>query len=248
MPSASWIARRAARDRAERRLCWWNYKGSTYFFTLYVYPPLVWPSVRFLARRRVHPNWVSALNVLLALGAVPLFAMALWVPGLCMAWTMSVLDSVDGKLARLTYRASRLGNLLDHGLDIVHPPLWYLAWAWPLAERAAAGPIAWAAGLLVGGYVLDRLVTVAFKLLSERRLAGRRSIHAWRPLDVHARTFISRRNINLPVFTLALPLGAAVPAFYAIALWQLATLLFHAVRLAQLAAAPPCATAQRASS
>ena len=47
-----------------------------------------------------------------------------------MAYGMSVLDSVDGKLARLTFTDSRLGNFLDHGLDIVHPPIWYVAWAY----------------------------------------------------------------------------------------------------------------------
>ena len=47
-----------------------------------------------------------------------------------MAYGMSVLDSVDGKLARLTFTDSRIGNRLDHGLDMVHPPFWYLAWAY----------------------------------------------------------------------------------------------------------------------
>ena len=50
-------------------------------------------------------------------------------------------------------------------------------------------------------------------------------------LDVKMRTFISRRNVNLPAFTLALPLGAAVPCFYGIVLWQVVSALFHAQRL-----------------
>jgi phosphatidylglycerophosphate synthase len=40
---------------------------------------------------------------------------------------MSVLDSVDGKLARLTFESTPQGDVLDHGMDIVHPPFWYWA-------------------------------------------------------------------------------------------------------------------------
>lgn len=222
----------ASRDAAERFLFQSNYKGSTDFLTRWVYPPLVWALVRPLARRRVHPNWVSGLNVVLALGAVPLFAVGAWVPGLACAWIMSLLDSVDGKLARLTFTASRLGHVLDHGLDVVHPPLWYLAWAWPLAGGVAGAPVMVAAWGMTGLYIADRLVTEAFT-----RLSGR-SIHAWTALDVQVRSFVSRRNVNLPLFTGGLLLGAAVPAFYAIVAWQGATLVFHAVRLGQAARGP----------
>jgi phosphatidylglycerophosphate synthase len=219
----------AAIARAEHFLFWSNYKGSTDFFTRYVYPPLVWRSVRPLARWRVHPNWISGLNVVITLGAVPLFAAGLFGPGLLLAWTMSVLDSVDGKLARLTYRASKLGHVLDHGLDVIHPPLWYLAWAWPLGGGDPASFVFQSALWMTGLYVADRLVTEAFT-----RITGGRSIHAYSELDVRARTFISRRNINLPIFTLGWLVGAAVPAFLLIVAWQAATLVFHAVRLVQV--------------
>ena len=217
-----------ARDRAETFLFWSNYKGSTDFFTKYVYPPLVWRCVRPLARWRVHPNWISGFNVVITLLAVPLFAAGQWVSGLTLAYTMSVLDSVDGKLARLTYRASRLGHVLDHGLDVVHPPMWYLAWAWALGGGDAGSPVFQAALWMTGFYVLDRLVTEAFT-----RATGK-SIHAYAEIDVRMRTFISRRNINVPIFTLGLIVGAPVAAFMVIVAWQAATLAFHTLRLLQV--------------
>ncbi len=217
----------ASRDRAERFLFWSNYKGSTDFFTKYVYPPLVWRMVRPLARWRVHPNVITLFNVFITFAAVPLFAQGRWVSGLGLAYTMSVLDSVDGKLARLTFRSSWIGNILDHGLDIVHPPLWYFGWAWALSNGDMTAPVFQAAVWMAIAYTLDRIVTGLFN-----RRTGR-SIHGYRPLDERMRTFISRRNINLPLFTLGLIAGIPVPAFMVIVLWQVATCAFHCARLVQ---------------
>ncbi|MCB1006956.1 MAG: CDP-alcohol phosphatidyltransferase family protein, partial [Acidimicrobiales bacterium] len=124
--------------RVERFLFWSNYKGSTDFMTRYVYPPFVWVMVRPLARLRVHPNWVTAVDILATFAAVPFFMAGAWVPGLALAYLMSVLDSVDGKLARVTFTSSKLGEVLDHGLDIVHPPVWYLAWGWALGGASTS--------------------------------------------------------------------------------------------------------------
>ncbi len=77
-------------------------------------------------------------------------------------------------------------------------------------------------------YVLDRLVTEAFT-----RATGK-SIHAYAEIDVRMRTFISRRNINVPFFTLGLIVGAPVAAFMVIVAWQAATLAFHTLRLLQV--------------
>jgi hypothetical protein len=53
------VTNTAERKSVERFLFWSNYKGSTDFFTKYVYPPLVWILVRPLARWGVHPNTVT---------------------------------------------------------------------------------------------------------------------------------------------------------------------------------------------
>jgi phosphatidylglycerophosphate synthase len=59
---------------------------------------------------------------------------------------MTFLDTVDGKLARVTLTSSRIGDVLDHGLDLLHPPFWYLAWGIGLAT---AMPVA--TGIAVAG-------------------------------------------------------------------------------------------------
>src|SRR3546814_15265433 len=63
--------------------------------------------------------------------------------GLLAGWVMTFLDTVDGKLARVTLTATRFGHLFDHGMDVVHPPFWYAAWGFGLAPAAMALPPAW---------------------------------------------------------------------------------------------------------
>jgi len=217
----------ADRDSAERFLFWSNYKGSTDFFTRYVYPPFVWRALRPLTRWRVHPNVITCFNIVITLAAVPLWANGWWVSGFVCAWGMSVLDSVDGKLARLQFKSSELGHNLDHGLDLVHPPLWYFAWAWALSGGDTASWLFQSSIWMAAFYFGDRIVTRVFT-----RRTGR-SIHAFTKLDVRMRTVISRRNINLPLFTVGLPLGLGKQTFALIVAWQVATFAFHVVRLAQ---------------
>jgi len=213
-----------AARKVERFLFWSNYKGSTDFFTKYVYPPLVWLMVPPLARARVHPNTVTAVSIFLTLLAVPLFATGHFLAGFLCAYGMSVLDSVDGKLARLTFTDSWLGNILDHGLDLVHPPFWYLAWAWGLTGGDLTST-AWTAGLvMLGLYVLDRLILAIYP----RRF--HKGLHTHAPMDGVVRTFISRRNINLPLFTVGYYLGLGVPTLYLIVVWQTLTCLYHGGR------------------
>ena len=45
-----------------------------------------------------------------------------------------VLDTVDGKLARCTITSSKIGEAIDHGIDLVHPPFWW--WAWGVGLHA----------------------------------------------------------------------------------------------------------------
>jgi phosphatidylglycerophosphate synthase len=224
----------AGRNRVERFLFEWNYKGSTDFMTKYVYPPLVWAMVRPLARWRVHPNWVTGVSIAATIAAVPAFANAEWLLGLALAYGMSLLDSLDGKLARLTLTSSRLGAVLDHGLDLVHPPGWYLAWAWALGSgQIASLPFAMAVAM-TAVYAVDRAIAGIFRARTGV------SIHDCTRLDARLRTFISRRNVNIVVFTLALAVeavrpgtGAPLACFYLIVGWQVACFLWHAQRLAR---------------
>jgi phosphatidylglycerophosphate synthase len=134
---------------------------------------------------------------------------------------MTFLDTVDGKLARVTLNSSPFGHWLDHGLDIAHPPFWWAAWAHGLG-LALGSPLAL---VVVGGYVVGRLVEGVFILAFDFET------HSWRPLDSFFRLITARRNPNLVLlsaFTLA---GSAALGFEAVAWWTACSIVFHCVRL-----------------
>jgi phosphatidylglycerophosphate synthase len=143
-----------------------------------------------------------------------------------MAYGMSVLDSVDGKLARLTFTDSVSGNYLDHGLDMVHPPLWYLSWAYGLgiAAEGWSSPLGQGAVAIFVLYVIDRLVLKIYPYVFKR------AFHTHSRMDGLVRSFIARRNISLPLFTIGYLVGLGREAFFLIVAWQAATTLYHASR------------------
>jgi len=214
----------ATRKRLERQMFWENYKGSTDLLTRWVYPPIVWPLVLLCTRLRIHPNVVTLVSIGFTVAAVPLFARGDWIAGFLCAYAMSVLDSVDGKVARLTLTDSKIGNVLDHGIDQVHPPFWYFAWAWGLGARAPADPLYQAALWLIFFYFADRIVLAVAK----RRLGF--ALHAATRLDGRVRSWIARRNITMTIMAFALLIGQGPTGFWVVSVWQALTFGWHAAR------------------
>jgi phosphatidylglycerophosphate synthase len=143
---------------------------------------------------------------------------------------MTFLDTVDGKLARVTLRSSRLGHVLDHGIDLVHPPIWWLAFG---ASLLATGP-AWveaATVVTVGGYLVSRLLEGIFLAVFGFE------IHSWRPVDSAFRLVTARRNPNLVLLSAGALAGRPDLGLAAVALWSAASVAFHALRLVMAFAA-----------
>ena len=210
----------------ERQLFGAAYKSVTDLITKWAWPTPAAAVVRLLARRRVHPNVVTIASWLLAIAALLLFAEGRFGLGLVAAWAMTFLDTVDGKLARVTLTSSPIGSVLDHGLDLIHPPFWYLAWG-----IGAAGLVDAATWIVVGGYLAGRLLEGLFML------AFSIETHCWRPVDTLFRTITARRNPNLILLTVAVLAGAAEFGMPMVAIWTVASIGFHFVRLTQAFAA-----------
>jgi choline kinase/phosphatidylglycerophosphate synthase len=72
-----------------------------------------------IAHLPIHPDMVSLLAFITGIGAALLFARAQGIAGAVLVVLASILDGVDGEIARLQVRASPDGALLDGVLDRV---------------------------------------------------------------------------------------------------------------------------------
>lgn len=212
--------------RIERLLFDGSYKGVTDLVTKYVWPLPAFHVTRWCAQRGVTPNavtWVSAACVLLA---TILFWNGWFVSGIVAAWAMCFLDTVDGKLARCTLTSTKLGDVFDHGIDLIHPPFWYYAWFAGLGALVAA-PLSWALWVVILGYVAGRLQEGVFIWRFGIEM------HTWRPVDSWFRLITARRNPNLLILTVAALAQAPDKGLVLIAWWTIISFVFHCVRIAQ---------------
>jgi phosphatidylglycerophosphate synthase len=206
----------------EKKLFGAAYKNVTDLVTKWAWPVPAAAVTRVLARRGVHPNTVTIASWILAIAAALLFADGRFGLGLVAAWAMTFLDTVDGKLARVTLTSSRVGSVLDHGLDLVHPPFWYLAWGF-----GASGGLDAATAVVVIGYLVGRLLEGLFLL------SFGMETHCWRPIDSLFRTITARRNPNMILLTVGALAGAPDLGMLMVAIWTTVSIGFHIVRLLQ---------------
>jgi phosphatidylglycerophosphate synthase len=208
-----------------------SYKGVTDILTLYLWRRPAFHLTRWAAQAGLTPNAVTAVGALLCVLAFYLFWNGHYWLGTLSGFFFMVLDTVDGKLARCTGASSKWGNVFDHGIDLVHPPFWWWAWAHGLAAYGRpltpiyATMVLWA---IIGGYVAQRVIEGIFM-----RRFGRMHIHVWRPIDSRFRLVTARRNPNMVILVVALLLGRPDAGLVAVAWWTIVSLFFHAVRLAQ---------------
>ncbi len=226
--------RETRRKALEWRLFRSTYKGVTDLVTKYLWPRPAFVVTRWLAETSVTPNMVTTLSFLFVLLAFWLFLQGSYGWGLAAAWFMTFLDTVDGKLARVTLTSSTWGNYFDHGIDLIHPPFWYLAWGLGLERSGfSMDDGLWRAAIfaIFAGYVLQRVMEgLAIKWLGLE-------IHIWRPLDSFFRLITARRNPNLIILTVSALFGRPDIGFLAVAGWTVICLVLHGVQIVQAFAA-----------
>lgn len=215
--------------KAERLLFANVYKGITDVVTKWAWPVPAFVVTKIAARLGIPPNAITIVGIALTIIATWLFYIGNISGALIAAWTMTFLDTVDGKLARVTVTSSRLGNALDHGTDIVHPPLWWLALANGLAIVAPAqSQSIWqACWVILATYLLGRIIERVF-----RKSFGFNAFLFAR-FDSRFRLIVARRNILLLIMSVGLLAGELVAAFWACAIWSIFSTILQAVRLGQ---------------
>ena len=225
-PARAWQIRADNREALEQELFSSSYKGVTDLVTKWVWPvPARW-ATKFCAGLGIRPNHVTGLSLLLAALAGVAFWHGHFAIGLALGWFMTFLDTVDGKLARVMLTSSRFGDLLDHCLDLIHPPLWYIAWGAGLGAALLPFELTPLALLMLAGYIGGRLCEGAFQLWIEEF-----SIFLWRPIDSLTRLITARRNPNLIILSVGLLVGQPAVALVAVVVWHIVSTLFLLLRL-----------------
>ncbi len=217
-------------EPAERAAYDASYKGVTDALTLYLWRRPAFYLTRWAAEAGMTPNLVTMIGAALCVAAFFLFLYGWYWTGIAAAFGFMVLDTVDGKLARCTGQSSNWGNIFDHGIDLVHPPFWWWAWAEGLEvygrpfERVYELLIV---GAIVLGYIVQRVIEGIFM----RRFGMH--IHVWQQADSRFRLITARRNPNMVILVASLLVGRPDLGIELVALWTILSLIFHAVRLAQ---------------
>ena len=210
------------------------YKGVTDLLTKYLWPEWAFVLTRIAARAGITPNQVTAMGSVLCIVATIAFWHGWFWTGLATGLVFMVFDTVDGKLARCTITSSKLGNAWDHGVDLVHPPFWW--WAWAAGCAAYGRPLDdttfwWVIGTMLFGYVAQRLIEGAFIMRFGMH------IHVWRKFDSDFRLVTARRNPNMVILFALLLVGRPDWGIIGVAIWTAVSLVVHLVRLLQAMAA-----------
>ena len=215
----------------ERRLFDASYKGVTDLVTKWLWPrPARW-AVGRCVRLGLRPNHVTIIGLLLVIIAGYFFVRGWYGWGLLAGWLMTFLDTVDGKLARVTVTSSRFGHYFDHIIDLVHPPIWYILWGMGLGLARldvigiSLSAVYW---LIVVGYVAGRLVEGVFLAW-----LGEFGLFCWRPVDSYLRLITARRNPCMIFLTFGALLGRPDAGLAGVTVWTVLTTLFLMFRLAQ---------------
>ncbi len=216
------------RHQLEKHLFSWSYKGITDLVTKWCWPYPARLAVGVCVRRGWKPNQVTLVGLGLVILAGILFYSGFYGLGLIAGWLMTFLDTVDGKLARVTVTSSKFGHIFDHAIDLIHPPLWYIAWGLGLGSDypALANHLPLIFWLLVGAYIAGRLVEAVFT-----GMLGRFGIFSWEPVDSYFRLITGRRNPSLILLTISVFCGRPDLGLLAVTFWTVITSLFLLVRL-----------------
>jgi len=118
----------------------------------YLYHPLAWRLARVLAKTPISPNAVSVVGACHVVAAGVAYAALPWPVGpavgmsLHMAW--HVWDGADGDLARITGKASPIGEMVDGICDYASHVVLYLILGWLLHFQIGgwAYALMWGAG------------------------------------------------------------------------------------------------------
>ncbi len=181
--------------------------------------------VFWLCNTRITPNQVTVCTGFLGACIAFLFLHGWLRLGITLAYTVEVLDGVDGKLARTKLQTSRLGEL-EHVLDFFMEHAWYLTLTLFFVSRTHDWQWWWVGGGLMVSDLLDNLLYYAGHVCFGKQL------DELGPFDRSFRLIAGRRNIYAWMFFFGFWAGLPIQIFVAALLWAIVTVGVHGARLA----------------
>jgi hypothetical protein len=201
-----------------------TFKGSMEFVAIYGYRLPVREMTRWIAATRITPNQITGLAITCSVAAIPCFWMGWLVSGLILAATFIVLDSLDGKLARLTFRLSHVADRVDHLTSLPTRMGWYSG----MAMTFSSGN--WQSLEGIGGILLIVLPFLDKMNLNLCNWKFGHSLLDFTPMDRRIHLFTVRRN-DIFVMLIGNATGFALQSYYAIVAWMILTWVWHSGRL-----------------
>jgi phosphatidylglycerophosphate synthase len=223
-PQLERLSSREAIRSIENTMYHHTFKGAMELVGAYGYRIPVRGLTRFFARTPVTPNVLTALSVICKFAAIPFFALGWLWTGLLLAWGFVLLDSVDGKLARMTVRYSRLAGQIDQSTTLPAYLGWYLGLGWHVSGGNVLSAPGWAGIALAAFALFDKLSMMYFV----RKFGC--SLLDYEPVDRRIHLFNARKNL-LVVLIIGLLLEQILPVFYIITIWMGLTFFAHLLRV-----------------
>jgi hypothetical protein len=199
--------------------------------TLYAWRTAAFHLVRLAAEAGAPAAVVTGVEAVLAAIVFALFWQGRYWPGLIAAVAVTLISVAALMLSRLGH-AHGWANRSRLALEIGTPLLWWWGWEhglWAYGRSlhpVYATMVLW---VVVGGTVVINVI----EALAVHRFNGM-EIHARRPLDSRFRLVSASRNPDLAIVAGALLFRRPDSGLVLVAWWTLISLIFHAVRLAQL--------------
>lgn len=194
------------------------------FIEKYTHPHMQNWMVKKVCETAITPNQISLLVIIIAIAAAFLFYHGLYFTAFFAAFAATVLDGVDGKLARVKLMTSKVGKL-EHIFDYFYENAWYLCLAANLSTLH--GPTAWKLGIAIVVFdTLDKIQTALFQ-----KKAGR-TLDEMSPFDEHFRLIGGRRSIYIFILLAHFIILAPYVGLKTVLVWAITTVLIHAARIA----------------
>jgi len=155
----------------------------------YVHRPIENKLVSWIANFNITPNELTILVNILAYGVAALFFFGYLLPASILTFVVGIADGLDGKLARVKLKTSKLGSL-EHSFDLLFEFSWFIALSWYLFRSTGTNtPLIFCMFIILFiafyRHVYDQFRRAMGRSLDDsggferkfRRIAGRRNLY-----------------------------------------------------------------------